>query len=51
MYVHYGRHICSETYTTDVKYIYTSVSGHIVDYGELIWGLYTEIVASYVHMN
>ena len=31
--------------------MYTSASGHSVDCSEFIWGLYTDIDVSYMHMN
>ena len=44
IHVQYDRHICSGTYTKDVKCMYTSAHSHIVDCIEFIWGKYTDIV-------
>ena len=38
-------------YTNNVKYMYISISGHIVDCSEFIQGIYTDIVAPYLHMD
>ena len=35
-----GRHICSEAYANNEKYMYTSVSDHIVDCSEFISAIY-----------
>ena len=35
-HVHCGKHICSGAYANNVKYMYTSVSCHIVDCSEFI---------------
>ena len=44
-----GKHICLWAYVSNVKCMYTSASGHIVDCIEFIWGIYTDIVVSFVH--
>ena len=31
--------------------MYTSAFGHIIECSEYIWGLYTDIIVSYVHMK
>ena len=46
-----GKYICSGGYTNDVKCLYTSVPGHIVDCSGFVWDIYTNIVVSYVHLN
>ena len=45
------RHICPRAYANTVKCMYTSPSSHIVDGSELIQGIYTDIVISYLHLN
>ena len=42
---------CSGIYTNNVKYVYSSVLGHIIDCSEFMWFLYTDIAVSYVHIN
>ena len=51
-------HICavrqaylSGEYANNVKGMYTSAFGHNFDYSELIWGIYTDMVASYLHIS
>ena len=34
-----------------MKGLNTITGGHLVDCTGLIWGIYTDIVVSYVHMN
>ena len=45
------KHICSGAYANNVECMHTSVSGHIVDCSEFKWGIYSNIVDSYLHMN
>ena len=42
-----GRHIQSGEYVSNVKYMYTSAPGHIIDCIEFIWNIYTEIGVPY----
>ena len=51
IYMLYDRNICSGAYANNVKCMYTSASGHIVDCREFIWGIYSGIAVSYMHMN
>ena len=37
-------HISLEAYANNVKFIYASASVHTVDWSELIWSLYIDIV-------
>ena len=41
----------SGAYVNNVKCMYISVPGHIVNCIEFIFIIYTNIVVSYVHMN
>ena len=43
-----GRPISSGAYANNVLCMYTSAPGHIIDCTELILGIYTDIVVSYV---
>ena len=43
--------IITGTYANNVELMYSSTSGHTVDYSEFIWGLYTDMVVWYLHMN
>ena len=47
----FWRHICSGTFSSNVKCMYTSVPGHTVDCCDFISGIWTDIVISYVNMN
>ena len=38
-------------YANNVKCMYNSACGDSVDRSEFIWGLYTDIVTWYLHMN
>ena len=49
-HMHYGRHICSRAYISNMK-LCTNVSGHIIDSTEFLCRIYTNIVVSYTHMN
>ena len=51
LHVECGRHICSGTYASNVKCMYTSPPVHIVHFNQFISGIYVNIVASYVHMK
>ena len=51
MNVECGRHTCSVPYASIVEYMYTSVYGPIVDCIEFIWGIYTYIIVSYLHIK
>ena len=51
VYVHGGSHICSEAYVSNVKCIFISVPGHIIDHSQFIWGTCVDIVVSYVDMK
>ena len=51
IYVQCGRHICSGAYVSNVKCMYTTSSGHIVDCSEYILGIYTQIVVLYHHVK
>ena len=44
-----GRHICSEANSNNVKY--ASALGHIVNCSTFIWGIYADIIISYLYMN
>ena len=44
-----GRHICSGAYVSNMKFMYTSSFGDIVDYIEFIWCIYTAIVILDAH--
>ena len=46
-----GSHIFSEVYVNNVKSMYASAPGQIVDCTEFILGIYTDIVALYLHVN
>ena len=50
-YIQCDRHICSGEYASDVKCMYTSVPGLIMDCSEFIRDMYTDLVVSYQHMN
>ena len=43
-YMFEGWDICSGAYANNVKCMYTSAYGHIVDCGEIIWGIYTDTI-------
>ena len=49
IYMQCGRHICSGALASNVKCMYTSAHGHIIDYSELILGIYTDIAVSCMH--
>ena len=38
-------------YASNVKVMYTTAPGHIVDCIKFIWGTYTDIVAAYEYMK
>ena len=46
-----GRHIHLGAYANNVKYIYSSVAGHIIVSSVLIWGIYFDLLVSYLYMN
>ena len=35
---------------SNMKYMYTSACGYIVDCIEFIWGIYTDTIVSYLHV-
>ena len=41
-YVQCDRHICSGTYASKARCMYTSASGHIIDCIEFMWSIYTD---------
>ena len=45
------QYIYSEVHANNVKYVYSSASGHIVDSSEFISGIYIETHVSYVHIS
>ena len=45
------RHIYSEAYVNNVKFMYTSACGDIMDYIGFKWGIYTDLAVSNVHIN
>ena len=45
------RHIYSGAFATNVKFMYTSTCGHIVNCSELMWYIYTDLVVWYLHIN
>ena len=51
IHIQYGRHVCLGAYVNNVRCMFTSAGGDIVDCIEVIWGMYTDIVLSYVHMK
>ena len=55
LYVEHSTHALAGVfvmaYASNVKYMYTSISDHIVDCSEFMWGIYSDIVALYLHMN
>ena len=51
IYLWCGRHICLGAYTNAVNYMYISVPCMITDCSGFIWGIYTGIVVSYLHMT
>ena len=46
--VQYGKYICSWTFVGNVKCMYP---GYSIDCIEFLWGIYTDKVASHVHMK
>ena len=50
-HVQCGRIICSGAYANNLKSMYASISGDIGDYSVFIWGIYTNIVSFYLHMD
>ena len=51
IYVQCGRHIHCEAYVINVKCMYTSAYDNIIDCIEFIWGIYADVVVSYMHMK
>ena len=49
MAVQCGRHICLGACVSNVKHMYTNAPGHIIDYIEFVWCIYTDIIISYAH--
>ena len=45
------RHICSQAYINNMKYMYANVHGHSDVCTEFICGIYANIVVFYVNMN
>ena len=51
IYVQCGRYICSGAYVSNVKYMYTSAAGHIIDCIELIYWQFSNMCTySNMHM-
>ena len=51
IYMQSGRYISSGAFASNVKCVYASAPGHIIDCIKLTWGIYTDIVISYVHIQ
>ena len=47
----FGMYICLEAHVINVKCMYTSAPGHIIDCIELKWGIQIDTPASHVHTN
>ena len=52
------KHVCTiwkaylfRMYASNVKYMFNSVPGYIVDCSEVTWGIYADIVVWYLHIN
>ena len=51
IYVQCGRYICSGVHAKNVKFMYTSAFGHIIDCSKFTRGIYTNTVVSHVHLK